>query len=255
MPGKQEWIIAAGLGAVLVTVMITLLMRQPAQPVIISVQTETPPVSEIGTEQSAAVRTVPRTEAAAASSVSTSRTVQSKDEVLQLTTPDYNLNTADEAALQEVSGVGAVLAAEIIAYRDAAGGFVRRSQLLEVSGIGETLAERIMERFYIPDEQPEPEQEPPEQADPEPECPAETETAPAEMQEQKPERIGLNSADRDALMRLPDMTEALADEILALRERLGGYQDVHELLLIPDIRGKYAAYFEHTLKEYLYIEE
>lgn len=248
MPEKQNWMIAAGLGAVLVTVLITLLMQQPVQPVVVTVQTETPPVAAVGTGVSAGVKTASYT---TAPSVSASRTDQSneksKNEVLQSEAPDYNLNTADEAALQEVSGVGAVLAAEIIAYRDSAGGFIRRSQLLEIPGIGETLAARIMERFYIPDEQPDPVPEVPQDAEPQ-----ETEPAPAEAQEQKQKQImlDLNAAERDDLLQLPGMTGELADAILSLRERLGGYQDIHELLFAEGLSPEY---FEHTLREHLYI--
>ncbi len=242
MPGKQNWMIAAGLSTVLVTVLITLLMQKPSQPVVVSVQTKTPPVAEIGTVPSAAAT---EKQPVAAPSVTASRSDQSKDEVLQCTTPDYNLNTADEAALQEVSGVGAVLAAEIIAYRDSAGGFIRRSQLLEIPGIGETLAARIMERFYIPDEQPESVPEVPQDAGT-----PEIESAPAEPQEQEIQMLNLNTAERRDLLRLPEMTEELADAILSMREQLGGYQNLHELLLVDRLSPEY---FEHTLREHLYI--
>ena len=149
--------------------------------------------------------------------------------------------------LQDVSGVGAVLADAIIAYREAAGGFTRRSQLLEIPGIGETLAARIMERFYIPDELPEEDPPAPQK---------ETKTAPAEPQEQddtEPEylMLDLNTAQKEDLLKLPDMTDELAEKILSLRERLGGYQNVHELLLIEGMKPEY---FEYTLKEHFYIE-
>lgn len=244
MPEKQERFIAAGLAALLVTVLVTVLMQKPSQPVVVSVQTKTPPVAEIGTVPSAAAT---EKQPVAAPSVTASRSDQSKDEVLQRTTPDYNLNTADEAALQEVSGVGAFLAAEIIAYRDSAGGFTRRSQLLEIPGIGETLAARIMERFYIPDEQPDPAPEVPQDAEPQ-----KTEPAPAEAQEQEQGQImlDLNAAERDDLLQLPGMTGELADAILSLREQLGGYQDIHELLFAEGLSPEY---FEHTLREHLYI--
>lgn len=243
MPGKQERFIAAGLAALLVTVLVTVLMQKPSQPVVVSVQTKTPPVAEIGTVPSAAAKATAIPEIVP--SVSASRTDQSKNEVLQCTTPDYNLNTADEAALQEVSGVGAVLAAEIIAYRDSAGGFIRRSQLLEIPGIGETLAARIMERFYIPDEQPDPVPEVPQDAGT-----PEIESAPAEPQEQEIQMLNLNTAERRDLLRLPEMTEELADAILSMREQLGGYQNLHELLLVDGLSPEY---FEHTLRLYTYI--
>lgn len=53
-----------------------------------------------------------------------------------------NLNTADEAALDTLPGVGPVTAAAILAWRDDNGGFTSVDELLEVDGIGEaTLAD------------------------------------------------------------------------------------------------------------------
>lgn len=53
-----------------------------------------------------------------------------------------NLNTADQAALETLPGVGPVTAAAILEWRAQRGGFTSVDELLEVSGIGEaTLAE------------------------------------------------------------------------------------------------------------------
>lgn len=53
-----------------------------------------------------------------------------------------NLNTASEAQLEELPGVGPVTAAAIVAFRQEQGRFASVDQLLDVSGIGEaTLAE------------------------------------------------------------------------------------------------------------------
>ncbi|MBC2934152.1 ComEA family DNA-binding protein [Nocardioides sp. zg-1228] len=53
-----------------------------------------------------------------------------------------NLNTADEAALDTLPGVGPVTAGAILAWRDANGAFTSVEELLEVDGIGEaTLAD------------------------------------------------------------------------------------------------------------------
>lgn len=52
-----------------------------------------------------------------------------------------NLNTASQAELDTLPGVGPVTAQSIIAYRDAQGGFRSSDELLDVDGIGEaTLA-------------------------------------------------------------------------------------------------------------------
>lgn len=47
-----------------------------------------------------------------------------------------NLNTATQAELEELPGVGPVLAGEIMAWRQENGGFTSAADLQEVSGIG-----------------------------------------------------------------------------------------------------------------------
>lgn len=48
-----------------------------------------------------------------------------------------NLNTADQAALETLPGVGPVMAGAIIAWREENGGFTSVDELHEISGIGE----------------------------------------------------------------------------------------------------------------------
>ncbi|HFI0107365.1 TPA: helix-hairpin-helix domain-containing protein [Streptococcus suis] len=58
-----------------------------------------------------------------------------------------NLNTATEADLQTISGIGAKRASDIIAYREANGGFKSVDDLNNVSGIGDKTMESI--RPYV----------------------------------------------------------------------------------------------------------
>ncbi|HFI0394955.1 TPA: helix-hairpin-helix domain-containing protein [Streptococcus suis] len=58
-----------------------------------------------------------------------------------------NLNTATEADLQTISGIGAKRAADIIAYREVNGGFKSVDDLNNVSGIGDKTMESI--RSYV----------------------------------------------------------------------------------------------------------
>ena len=49
-----------------------------------------------------------------------------------------NLNTATAEELQQLSGIGEVLAGRIVSYRETHGGFRTVDDLLDVEGIGET---------------------------------------------------------------------------------------------------------------------
>jgi len=54
-----------------------------------------------------------------------------------------NINTATAEELQALSGIGAVLAERIIAYREEYGGFADIEEIKEVSGIGDKLFDSI----------------------------------------------------------------------------------------------------------------
>ncbi len=60
-----------------------------------------------------------------------------------------NINTADEATLETLNGVGPVLAASIIAYRTEHGSFTSIDQLDEVSGIGPATMEDLRPQVTV----------------------------------------------------------------------------------------------------------
>jgi competence protein ComEA len=60
-----------------------------------------------------------------------------------------NLNTATAAQLQELPGVGPVLAQRIVDYREAHGGFRSVDELREVSGIGEATFTDLAPRVTV----------------------------------------------------------------------------------------------------------
>ncbi|HEM5055605.1 TPA: helix-hairpin-helix domain-containing protein [Streptococcus suis] len=80
-------------------------------------------------------------------SVVTSTTASSAMSQEEKSTSQVNLNTATEADLQTISGIGAKRAADIIAYREANGGFKSVDDLNNVSGIGDKTMESI--RPYV----------------------------------------------------------------------------------------------------------
>ena len=61
-----------------------------------------------------------------------------------------SLNRADATALQELPGVGPVLAERIVAHRDANGPFEAVEDLLDVPGIGETKLAAIRDLVSVP---------------------------------------------------------------------------------------------------------
>jgi competence protein ComEA len=148
-------------------------------------------------------------------------TIPETEPVTEIQFP-LELNQATFEELCTIPEIGAVRAQNIIEYREAHGGFLNLQQLLEVHGIGETIYQKILPYLYLETEYPLPEpenpenQENPENPEPEPTEPPE-ETLPPE-----PPVINLNTATKEQLLLLPDCDEALADEILTLRDR-----DIH----------------------------
>ncbi|MEA1867652.1 MAG: helix-hairpin-helix domain-containing protein [Thermodesulfobacteriota bacterium] len=60
-----------------------------------------------------------------------------------------NLNTADKAALESLSGIGPAKASAIIKYRDENGSFKSVEELLNVKGIGPKMLDKIKEQVEI----------------------------------------------------------------------------------------------------------
>ncbi|MCH4057437.1 MAG: helix-hairpin-helix domain-containing protein [Lactobacillaceae bacterium] len=60
-----------------------------------------------------------------------------------------DLNHADLTQLQQISGIGPKKAADILAYREAHGGFKNVDELTEVSGIGEKTLAKIQDQVCV----------------------------------------------------------------------------------------------------------
>lgn len=60
-----------------------------------------------------------------------------------------NINTADEAALCSITGIGASRAADIVAYRQANGPFGSIEDIMKVSGIKEGLFAKIKDQITV----------------------------------------------------------------------------------------------------------
>ena len=62
---------------------------------------------------------------------------------------EININTASEQELMELPGIGEVLAARIVAFREENGEFDSVDCIMDVSGIGEKLYEKIADLITV----------------------------------------------------------------------------------------------------------
>ena len=177
------------------------------------------------------------------------------------------INSASKEDFMNVSGIGEVKAGDIIAYRDAIGGFKKVSQLKDVSGISDTIYSRIIEYFYsdkpaessatetaasaetpaseLPNttfstqtkEQTKPAKitSPKTTDSPETSQPTETEI----MSEQAERRcVNINSASAEELENALLIDSGLAGEIIALRDKIHYFSQVQELYLCDSMDGE-----------------
>ena len=70
-------------------------------------------------------------------------------EVITNTTELININTASQAELESLPGIGPTTAQKIIEYRDANGPFVAAEDIINVSGIGPGTYERIKDLITV----------------------------------------------------------------------------------------------------------
>ena len=174
-------------------------------------------------------------------------------------TPHLDLNSASQEELMLLPGIAEALAAKIVSYRERSGGFRNIEELLNVDGIGEKIFDSVREYVYVIDPvydpteptvppattaihkekttkvQPEvPEEEfPAEPLPEEPEPEPETEEPTLTIDDISP--IDLNTAEEWQLLLLPYVDEAIAGEILDLRQRIGRFSHVYELLYVESL--------------------
>ncbi|KQC08173.1 MAG: hypothetical protein APR54_04925 [Candidatus Cloacimonas sp. SDB] len=131
----------------------------------------------------------------------------------------FDLNTVTAKELTSIPGIGEKRAADIINYRET-NGFSSRSELLNIKGIGEISYQKIENWFY--------------------EFENEKNITPVKEIAEKNEtpdniKINLNSANEKELCKLKGIGPDKAGKIVKLRDKLGRFSEVDELLQIKGI--------------------
>ena len=156
--------------------------------------------------------------------------------------PLIDINTADEATLRKLNGIGASYARRIVAYREANGAFTSKDQLLEVKGIGPARLEDIRSAITMGDS-----------------VAAQKVDRPlplgARMQEKEEVAtsseqlvIDINKADAKMLQQLHGIGSTYARRIIEYRQQNGLFTSKEELLNIKGIGKKRLANIKPFIK-------
>ena len=112
--------------------------------------------------------------------------------------PSFDINAADETQLSTIKGIGPVLSARIVKFRNQLGGFISEAQCQEIYGLRPEVAERLKQRTYIG----------------------------ADFQ---PERIDINTADAQTLAAHPYITYQQARSMVRYRAQHGPFLTIESL--------------------------
>lgn len=113
-----------------------------------------------------------------------------------------DLNRVTAVELEAVRGIGPVLSRRIVKFREALGGFLHESQLLDVYGLEASVAREVSRAFPLGDPPP-------------------------------IQKILLNEATAEELASLVYLNRTLAAAIVSRRDRQGPYSSLEELLQVP----------------------
>lgn len=110
----------------------------------------------------------------------------------------FDINAADTAVLKTVYGIGSTLAARVVKFRDALGGFVRTEQLNEVYGLDSVVVQRLLKAGFID---------------------------PGFM----PQKININTADEKTLSGHPYIRKKIAGALISYRFQHGDFVEAGDI--------------------------
>lgn len=119
----------------------------------------------------------------------------------------FDINTVDSTTLQQIRGIGPVLSARIIKYRELLGGFADTVQYKEVYGLNEEVLKQLFTNSFISDNY--------------------------EVQ-----LLNINKADPKTLAAHPYISWKIANAIVAYRNQHGNFENVEQLKEIKLIDHK-----------------
>lgn len=160
-----------------------------------------------------------------------------------------NINTANSGTLQQLSGIGPVLASRIIDYRNNTSLFYVIEDIKKVSGIGDAKFEKMKDEIIVgnvvaPSPSPSPPAPAPTPAPaPEPSPPP---PAPSPTPTPSPEKININTADLEELDKITGVGPIIGQKIIKYREANNGFQNIEE---IKNVSGIADAKFEKMKNE------
>ena len=139
-----------------------------------------------------------------------------KDHQLQ-----YDLQNITKEELVTIPGIGEKKAGDILRYKEE-NGFQAKTELMNIKGIGEKTYEKI-EKYFI---------------DLTYEDTTNEITLEKPVDNSIPNKININTADKNELTKITGIGPSKADKIIALREKIGRFEMKEELLQIKGIGEK-----------------